>query len=338
DLNYRNYDPILGRMNQVDPMADQFGSLTTYNYSFNNSVYWNDRNGANPKRDASEQLEFEWYQNVSKHINPTTGQRMWTPSGSWIPGFTGLEDGSWDDMAGNFGIVLDAGITYADIVTNGEGQKGYWKEYGTTTSGDLWGGTFTVQSKKSEWIILDSGEKTSYQFSATANGSQSGSVNPSSQPSVKGQSNVLQDIWNSWLMRLIIPDVYTIDVTVGAAVGVGVSETYTLNLITRGNDWGFHRTSIQPMVYGGEIGYGGNIGYLNYSGPVESLSRETLLGPSRSGSAGFGFGVNVNAGYADWNSSFADPILFGMSVGVGDTVGVSYSEGETHSGWWPFWR
>src|SRR5262245_7138171 len=31
DLDYRNYDPILGRMNQVDPMADRYSSHTTYN-------------------------------------------------------------------------------------------------------------------------------------------------------------------------------------------------------------------------------------------------------------------------------------------------------------------
>jgi RHS repeat-associated protein len=42
DLHYRNYDPILGRMNQVDPLAGKYASMTPYNYAFNDPVYFND--------------------------------------------------------------------------------------------------------------------------------------------------------------------------------------------------------------------------------------------------------------------------------------------------------
>jgi RHS repeat-associated protein len=38
DLYYRNYDPVLGRFGQVDPMASQFASLTPYNYGNNDPV------------------------------------------------------------------------------------------------------------------------------------------------------------------------------------------------------------------------------------------------------------------------------------------------------------
>lgn len=48
DLEYRNYDPVLGRMNQVDPMASKYASLTPYNFSFNDPVTFNDPNGADP--------------------------------------------------------------------------------------------------------------------------------------------------------------------------------------------------------------------------------------------------------------------------------------------------
>ncbi|MBX2895771.1 MAG: hypothetical protein KF763_10035 [Cyclobacteriaceae bacterium] len=48
DLNFRNYDPALGRMYGVDPMASKYSSLTPYNYSFNNPVSFNDVNGADP--------------------------------------------------------------------------------------------------------------------------------------------------------------------------------------------------------------------------------------------------------------------------------------------------
>jgi RHS repeat-associated protein len=46
DMFYRNYDPSIARMVQVDPMADQYSSLTTYGYANNDPVYFNDPSGA----------------------------------------------------------------------------------------------------------------------------------------------------------------------------------------------------------------------------------------------------------------------------------------------------
>ncbi|MFM8911721.1 MAG: RHS repeat-associated core domain-containing protein [Flammeovirgaceae bacterium] len=48
DLEYRHYDPVLGRMNGVDPMADRYSSLSPYNYSFNQPNMVVDVNGADP--------------------------------------------------------------------------------------------------------------------------------------------------------------------------------------------------------------------------------------------------------------------------------------------------
>jgi RHS repeat-associated protein len=48
DLDYRNYDPVLGRMNGVDPMATKYASLSPYNFSFNDPVTFSDPSGADP--------------------------------------------------------------------------------------------------------------------------------------------------------------------------------------------------------------------------------------------------------------------------------------------------
>jgi RHS repeat-associated protein len=48
EMFFRSYDPALGRMNGVDIRAAAYSSLTPYNYAFNNPVYWNDPNGADP--------------------------------------------------------------------------------------------------------------------------------------------------------------------------------------------------------------------------------------------------------------------------------------------------
>jgi hypothetical protein len=47
---YRSYDPAIGRMNGVDPMVDKYASMTPYNYSMNDPIYYNDPSGA----------EYEW--------------------------------------------------------------------------------------------------------------------------------------------------------------------------------------------------------------------------------------------------------------------------------------
>ena len=47
-MDYRQFDPILGRMNGVDPMADKYSSLTPYNYSFNAPTMHTDASGADP--------------------------------------------------------------------------------------------------------------------------------------------------------------------------------------------------------------------------------------------------------------------------------------------------
>ena len=46
EMMYRSYDPAIGRMSGVDPMVNSFASLTPYNYSFNDPMYWNDPSGA----------------------------------------------------------------------------------------------------------------------------------------------------------------------------------------------------------------------------------------------------------------------------------------------------
>ncbi len=67
DLEYRNYDPILGRMNGVDPMADKYGSLTPYNYSFNSPTMHNDVSGADPTDQTPYWIEESMQRNARRY-------------------------------------------------------------------------------------------------------------------------------------------------------------------------------------------------------------------------------------------------------------------------------
>jgi RHS repeat-associated protein len=60
DLFYRNYDPVLGRMNQVDPLAPTYASYSPYNYSINNPVSFNDPLGLNPVTRIGDDFIIDW--------------------------------------------------------------------------------------------------------------------------------------------------------------------------------------------------------------------------------------------------------------------------------------
>lgn len=47
---YREYDPVLGRFNAVDPKVDMLNATTPYQYAFNNPIRFNDPNGDIPRR------------------------------------------------------------------------------------------------------------------------------------------------------------------------------------------------------------------------------------------------------------------------------------------------
>ena len=81
DLEFRNYDPILGRMHQVDPMTDKYSSHTPYNYSFNSPVMLNDPSGAEPPRyryDENGEEQSYHYQSSS------TGYRFWNDASARV--------------------------------------------------------------------------------------------------------------------------------------------------------------------------------------------------------------------------------------------------------------
>lgn len=70
-MPFRQYDPVLGRFNAVDPMAEKYDDLTVYNFAFNNPVTFSDPSGADP---------IGSWEELSQIIN-----QLWNSSygGSW---------------------------------------------------------------------------------------------------------------------------------------------------------------------------------------------------------------------------------------------------------------
>ncbi len=55
---YRDYDPALGRFNQIDPLSSSFSNWTPYNYAFNDPVYWNDPYGDSVFENWGQVIDF----------------------------------------------------------------------------------------------------------------------------------------------------------------------------------------------------------------------------------------------------------------------------------------
>jgi RHS repeat-associated protein len=60
---FREYDPVLGRFNGIDPLAEQFTSWSPYHYSYNDPISFNDPTGAsaNPYGKGYRGVSFDDY-------------------------------------------------------------------------------------------------------------------------------------------------------------------------------------------------------------------------------------------------------------------------------------
>jgi len=152
DLFYRNYDPALGRMNQVDPMASKYGSITPYNYSMNTPVVLND-----PMGDDTWVTSAALYNFIMRiyYASGRSGGGRRTAGGSGTPimdsgtaGGRGSYGGTWNSRDGyrsfrNGSEAMAYGIAYNDL-HNSWGRTEYQSREGTmlaylwaTTTGSM---------------------------------------------------------------------------------------------------------------------------------------------------------------------------------------------------------
>ena len=78
---YRDYDPALGRFNQIDPLASSFGNWTPYNYAFNDPVAFNDPNGDFPRHGNSWFDDGVNYANMSPYESLSGASSTYTQFG-----------------------------------------------------------------------------------------------------------------------------------------------------------------------------------------------------------------------------------------------------------------
>ena len=84
DLEYRNYDPVLGCMNGVDHMATKYASLSPYNFSFNDPVSFTDVTGADPLSDLWTIIDRLWNE------VPMDGGQTWSSESGFSGNYSSL--------------------------------------------------------------------------------------------------------------------------------------------------------------------------------------------------------------------------------------------------------
>ena len=157
DLDFRNFDPVLGRMNGVDPMADSYSPLTPYNYSFNNPISFNDPSGADPNPGEPD------------HVT-RRGITQFGIVGSSGIGFYGrgldYGDGSgmgssnlWDSMWGaggwnNVGGIANGNQSLSDYYSMSESD--YIAKYATTVYQSGKGTTISQLTPTGYWLSTNS--------------------------------------------------------------------------------------------------------------------------------------------------------------------------------------
>lgn len=107
---FREYDPVIGRFNGVDPMAEATDNITTYAYSNNNPVNFNDPLGNTKQPTLAEQMQAEyraWH-------DPQYGDNS-----SWATLDIYMSMWGWGDWSGGGG----GGMSQSDFYSTYAGLK-----------------------------------------------------------------------------------------------------------------------------------------------------------------------------------------------------------------------
>jgi hypothetical protein len=273
-----------------------------------------------------QQLEF-----MGGDMNSTGNDSMYSSTGSngaissWLSQALGQNVTSNVDNYGNWTITY-GGNTYPlafqldEVQITASGQMSSSGHNYTNSWDDIFG--------SGTWYSTGYGTYTN-----TGGGSSSNNTGSYTSPAPYGGTpgnisdnlrNLLNDIWNGPAMRLLVPDLISVNISGNFVPGFGSGQTLAINLITRGD--ASLSATFTSAIRGGlhadasvnaSIGYFVGDGYANLS---------SYLGH------GYDAALDLEAvGVGGWSGLSDDgvPTWIGASVGVGPGGGGSAGNTET---------
>ena len=126
EMDFRQYNPALGRFNVIDLMAEKMFSETPYHFSLNNPVFFSDPSGLCPYGDCWEAHGHD----RGDEVRDDNGQ-MWRLG----------EQGVWDRLGGDL----------EEVIVTASSKDGLWIADDWTTEMDQWGYSRSRSSWEEEY-------------------------------------------------------------------------------------------------------------------------------------------------------------------------------------------
>ncbi len=335
EMFYRGYDPVLGRMLQVDPYAHYYSSYSPYNYAANNPIMINDPSGG--------LLE----------MNPAITRNEWLENHGWVTSmFGGGSGGGGGGMGNTSSGSMAAQIAARDYAAfgqigagggnnqnNGGGGSG---GSGSSTGFGSWEEVFAYAEAMLNGIVLPEVEIEALRQGDIPDwwGNTDMFLNNNWQNNGSGQKPNLLDTILDWLPGERYNGSETL-VSVGTNVQLGIkrglsvtvnpfSQVLTNNTYTnRGNTF-YKNSSTDGTVrlhqeFGFDAGFGFNYKNIwetrNEIGHLDGMYKSDVYEFTASF---FGLAVKVNWGSEDTS------VFYGLNVGAGIGLGIGGSAETWH--------
>jgi RHS repeat-associated protein len=228
---YRNYDAAIGRWMAVDPVPESAESMTTYQYSGNNPVMFNDPMGnlkVAPQDDP--------------YIPPPTGPSNYMEKG-WAEmdkSLSEIYDQIQEQLKSdeNFGLTVLFTTKKQDIIGSLLGALSSYSGYQMNLSHGWFSAIKnTAETDASGTAIRGQGELVVLEYA----------------PSLPGK--VADAVWNSNIAREYVPDMVGINGGFNIVIGPGYGGSFQGSLMLRGKDAGSVHLSVTGTVRaGGDAG------------------------------------------------------------------------------------
>jgi len=310
---YRNYDPALGRWISVDPESESAESMSNYQYALNNPLMYND-----PLGNVSES---DWNKVVNAILNGVTqsfrvSDDGYQPLNPWesfqlAANYNDRFDlwGSYGGMAGSY---RQAAINFNNDTQHNGGftvdpnnQSSIitlmtWMPEGTTSFAlmvDLKGYDLTIQGKKD------------------ANQGGYNPNDPYSDPYTR--PGTWSEIWNSNIMRMIIPDMINLNINLSAVWGpAGFGGSHEVHYLLRGPDAGLYSTYTKSTRVGGFIDLSAGLSASYDLRAVRNIHISDYYGDAIEAGGKFIGGASISVSHDGWVPSWlTGGISFGLSGG-----------------------
>jgi RHS repeat-associated protein len=336
EMFFREYDPALGRMNAVDPMASKYASLTPYNYAFSNPVAFNDPSGADPLENRY-QREVDMQRSVAMgrgRIMVNNNLSIYRGGSHITPGSSGHWSDQYSSSYMSAGAFINSALNsqYGGNWSNGQAhfftsdEEGFFAGARYNTYHNSWGETehkSFIGSLTAFYFIKEKGTiPTSDVISDMINNPyrylETASLNDNNYPAYLTWLRVLARI----LDPLGVPDAvsWSINIDIVHAGGVDISVLTELYIL-QGKDAGAKLT-LQDI--GIAVGYDIGISVVGtkyyYTGDIKQLTAKDFTGFRYSASAGYSYYVEIGGGFS------IAPVNYGRSgfiIGVSVHLGVS---------------